>query len=323
MAQQSIFAGIDVGGTNVKFGLFEEGGRVVHREHRPTQADKGPKPLIHLISNIAERLLYMAAEDELTVAHLGVGTPGAVEFASGKIIGPSPNIPGWQGTELGSLLRERLNTPVFVDNDANCVALAESRSGAAYGSQSVVCVTIGTGIGGGIVLGGHLWRGATHSAAELGHVVIDPEGPMCGCGRKGCIEAFCSSRAITGRALAKMKGGLTPAFAALLSGGDDRLTIRKLFAAHKKGDEVARVTLEETARFLGIGLAGIVNFLNPETVVIGGGVAEAGGGFVEMVAAEIRKRAFESAVEELKIVRATLGNDAGFIGAGMLGVGRV
>lgn len=216
-------------------------------------------------------------------------------------------------------MNEHLNIPVYVENDANAVALAESRLGSAKGSSSVVCVTVGTGIGGGIILDGKIWRGNNFSAAELGHISIDLEGPVCGCGNKGCIEAYCSSRAILGRTRERLATGLTSAFEAVLDGDIERLSIRKLFAALRRHDQVAEEIIDETSKLLGFGLAGVVNLLNPETLVIGGGVADGGGGFVDKVAAEIRKLAFASAVEHLKIVRATLGNDAGFIGAGLLG----
>lgn len=318
-AEKTVYAGIDIGGTNIKFGLVDSNGEVVHRQQRPTMADKGPKVLMHLVTNIAEELLLHAAEEDHHVRWLGVGTPGAVDARTGTVIGPCPNIEGWQGTEIGSVLQERLNMPVHVDNDANVVALAESRFGAAVGSKSMVCVTIGTGIGGGIVMDGRLWRGASNSAAELGHLSICCDGEVCGCGQTGCIEAYCSSGAILKRARSKLEKTPTPVFDALLNGDLSKLTIKKLFTGLRKHDSVARETLDETAAYLGIGLAGVVNLLNPETVVIGGGVADGGGGFVEAVAREIKERAFPSAVQDLRVVRATLGNDAGFIGAALLG----
>jgi len=319
MADNLVYAGIDIGGTNIKFGLVDRKGKVLYKEQRPTMAEKGVDPLMHLVTNIAESLLYHAAEEELEVRWLGVGTPGAVESRSGKVIGVSPNIEGWQGTVVGDVLHERLNLPVHVDNDANNVALAEHRFGAGIGYDSVVCVTVGTGVGGGLIIGGRLWRGGNHSAGEIGHIVIDIAGPQCRCGNRGCLEAFCSSAAIVERTRSKLHGGLTPAFENVLEGDLENLNIRKLFAAAKKGDEVAAEVINETAGYLAVGLAGVVNLLNPDIVIIGGGVADGGGGFVDAVSAEIRKRAFGSAVEKLRVARATLGNNAGFIGAGLLG----
>jgi len=319
MTDKKIFAGIDIGGTNIKFGLFNEEGKILHKESRPTMADKGAQPLMHLVTNIAERLLFHAAEEEYDVRHLGVGTPGAVDFKSGQVIGPCPNIGGWQGMEIGNTLRDRLNMPIFVDNDVNAMALAESKFGVAKHANSVVCVTVGTGVGGAVIINGKLWRGANYTAGELGHMTIKFDSDIEHSGVYGSIEGFCSSKAIIDRLKKVLKKNMTPAFEKILEGDLNNLNIRKLFSALKLEDELAKQVLDETAYYLGVGLAGVVNLLNPEVVVIGGGIIEGGGGFVEAVAVEIKKYAFDSAVENIRIVRASMGNDAGFIGAGLLG----
>ncbi|MBD3256806.1 ROK family protein [candidate division GN15 bacterium] len=319
MPDGPVYAGIDIGGTSIKFGLTDSKGKVLHKEQRPTLANKGAEPLLHLVTNIAESLLLHAAEEEYDVRWVGVGTPGAIDSKTGTVIGSAPNIPGWQGTAIGEILSERLNMPVHVENDANNVALAESRFGAAVGYSSIVCVTVGTGVGGGIILNGRLWRGANHSAGEIGHMTIKYDGVDCPNGNNGCLERYCSSSAIIERTRLKLSKQMTPAFESVLDGGLANLNIKKLFAAAKKNDQVAIEVIEETAGLLAAGLASVVNFLNPEVVVIGGGVADGGGGFVEAVSAGIKARAFPSATENLRIAKATLGNSAGFIGAGLLG----
>jgi glucokinase len=319
MSDERAYAGIDIGATNIKYGLVDRKGKVLFKEQRPTLADKGPEPLMHLVANIGERVLLHAAEEDYDVPWLGVGTPGTVDFKSGQVIGMSPNIAGWKGMEIGELLRDRLNVPVWVDNDVNCVALAEYRFGAGAGYNSLVCVAVGTGVGGGVVLNGKLWRGSTFAAGEIGHMPIDPNGPLCGCGNRGCIEALCASGAIMQRCRDHLRGGLTPIFEEVLEGEPGDLSIKKLFAAARKKDEIALQVIAETARYLAIGLAGAVNLLNPELVIIGGGVADGGAGFVESTAQELRTRICDSAGEKLRVVKATLGNSAGFIGAGILG----
>lgn len=319
MSDNSVYAGIDIGGTNIKYGLFDSTGKILYKEQRPTLAEKGSTPLMHLVGNIGERLLYHAAEEDYPVRWLGVGTPGAVDCRTGKVIGPCPNIDGWQGMEIGKILKERLNTPVWVDNDVNTVAVAEARFGAAVGAKSVVCVTVGTGVGGAVIFDGKLWRGATWSAGELGHMTINFDAPIAHAGIPGTIEAYCSSQAILARVNVQLQKRLSPIFEELLGDDLEKLAIKKVFVAAKKGDEIAKDILNETAMYLGIGLAGIVNLLNPEMVVIGGGIAEGGAGFLEAVSAEIKRRAFESATVNLSVVKAALGNDAGFIGAGLLG----
>lgn len=322
MSSQTVYAGIDIGGTNIKYGLVDSKGKVLYREQRPTMADKGADPLMHLVSNLSEGLLYHAAEEELDVKWLGVGTPGAVDSKTGKVIGVSPNIAGWKGMEIGRILKDRLNLPVLVDNDVNAMALAESRFGAAMGYRSVLCVAVGTGVGGGIIFDGRLWRGANHAAGEIGHITINPAGPPCRCGGKGCVEAYCNSQAIIRRAIDKLSNGLTPIFEEILEGPLSSLTIKKLFSAARKNDEIAMKVVAETAEFLAIGIANAVNILNPEIVVIGGGVADGGAGFVDAVAAEVRNRALGPVTSELRITKAILGNDAGFIGASILGEAR-
>ncbi|MFQ5453620.1 MAG: ROK family protein [Candidatus Zixiibacteriota bacterium] len=319
MTEEIVYAGIDIGGTNIKFGLFNASGKILLKEKRPTLAEKGPTPLMHRITNIGEHLLYLAAEENYSVNHIGIGSPGAVNHRTGNVIGPCPNLKGWEGIEIGKILKERLNIPIWVDNDVNAMALAESRFGAARGAKTVVCVTIGTGIGGGVIIDGKVYHGSTTSASELGHMTINYNGDKCSCGNFGCLEVYCSSQAMIERTKHKLNKEITQTFKDILECNLENLTIKKLFAALKKGDNTAVEVINETAVFLGIGLAGIVNLLNPEVVVIGGGVIDGGGGFLEAVSDEIKKRAFSSFVKDLKVTKAALGNDAGFIGAGLLG----
>lgn len=318
MGQLEYYAGIDLGGTNVKYGLVDSTGRIVFKQQKPAMVDKGAKPLLHMITNIAENLLLRAAEEEITVNWVGVGTPGTVDNVSGTVIGASPNIPDWPGTAIGPHLREHLNLPVFVDNDANAMALAELRFGAAKRFKSVICVTVGTGIGGGIIIDGELWRGASFSAGELGHMTVSYDGRKCKCGNFGCLETYCAGHAILERAADKLKnrGGEATELASEGVGG---LNIKKLFAAARKNDPIALEVIEESARILGAGLAGVVNLINPEAVILGGGIVDGGAGYTEIVSDEIRRRAFATATENLRILKAELGNDAGFIGAGLLG----
>ncbi|HEX2897646.1 MAG TPA: ROK family protein [candidate division Zixibacteria bacterium] len=317
--EKKAFAGIDVGGTNIKFGLFHPDGKIIYKEQRPTMADKGATPLMHLITNIAERLIMHASEDELEVPWLGVGTPGAIDFKTGQVLGPTPNIAGWEGMEVGENLRNRLNMSVWVDNDVNAMALAELRFGAAVGASSAVCITVGTGIGGAVIVDGKVVRGHTHSAGEIGHTTINFDGPPCKCGKKGCVEVYCSTSAIITRAKKKLEKDMTPVFQELLGGDIQKLNVKVITAAARQDDYVAKEVLEETAEYLAIGLGNMANVLNPQIMVVGGGIVDGSPEFINYVSASIRKQAFPSAVKELKVTKAALGNDAGFIGAGLLG----
>lgn len=319
MSENQIYAGIDIGGTNIKYGLFEKNGKILFQDKKPTMASKGRGPLLNLIKNIGEILLLHASEEEYSVKHLGIGSPGAVNHKSGRVIGPCPNIEDWTGTDLGQIVEKYLNLPVFVDNDVNAMALAEIQLGAAKGAKSVVCVTVGTGIGGGVIVNGEVFHGYNSSAGELGHMIINFDGPECACGNRGCIEAYCSSKYIIKTTKALLGNNMSDVFKGILDNNLDNLTIKKLFAAAKQNDEVALEVIKKTAYYLGIGLAGIMNLLNPETVIIGGGITDGGAGFVEKVTDNIKKFAFSSSVEKLKVKKAALGNQAGFVGAGLLG----
>lgn len=319
MSQLTYYAGIDIGASNIKFGLVDSTGKIIYRDLKQSHVAKGAKPLLHMVTNIAENLLLRAAEEELSIGWLGVGTPGVVDINTGTVIGVSPNIPDWIGTELGTHLKKHLNLPIFVDNDANAMALGEMRFGAGRRFNNILCVTVGTGIGGAVIINKELWRGSNFSAGELGHIVIDYNGIKCDCGNTGCMEKYCTGPAMIKMATEKLKNEMSETMNEILSGDVKNLNIKKLFSAAKKGDELALSIVEESARVLGAGLSGVVNLLNPEAIVFGGGVIDGGAGYIEIVGAEIRKRSFPTATDNFRIVKAELGNDAGFVGAALLG----
>jgi len=319
MSNLEYYAGIDIGGTSIKYGLADSEGKVLYRDQKPALVEKGAKPLLHLVTNIAENLLFRAAEEDIPVNYLGVGSPGTIDSQQGVVIGACPNIPDWVGVEIAPHLKNHLNMPVYVDNDVNAMALAELKYGAARRFSSVVCLTVGTGIGGAVIINKQLWRGSNFSAGEIGHIVINTNGEKCRCENRGCLEAYCSSAAMLKRLKEKAKKGMSDILNESLSGDIENLNIKKLFSAAKKGDEMALEVVEETAKILGAGLSGVVNLINPQAMIFGGGIIDGGAGFIETVGAEIRTRAFPSATENLKILKAELGNDAGFVGAGLLG----
>jgi len=319
MSQLTYYAGIDIGASNIKYGLVDSAGKIIYHNSKASLVEKGAKPLLHMITNIAENLLLRAAEDDLAINWLGIGTPGVVDTKTGTVIGVSPNIPDWVGTELGKHLKEHLNLPVYVDNDANAMALGELRFGAGRRFNNILCVTVGTGIGGAVIIDKELWRGSNFSAGELGHIVIDYNGLKCDCGNTGCLEKYCTAPAMIKKMSEKLENGMTGTMNEILSGKIENLNIKKLFTGAKNGDELALSIIEQSARILGAGLSGIVNLLNPEAIIFGGGVIDGGAGYIEIVGAEIRGRSFRSATENLRIVKAELGNNAGFIGAALLG----
>jgi len=313
-----LFAGIDIGATNVKYGLVTLEGEIVYRNQIATPQNVLAETLFEKVAHCGEQLLIEADDQGAEVAYIGVGSPGTVNMLTGVIQGTCPNIPNWSGFHLRDRLAERLNLPVRVDNDANCAALGEHRFGAGRGYENIICLTIGTGIGGGIIVHDRLYRGATYAAGEIGHLLVC-DGPA---HEEKYLETLVSSRALISRMRERLEGNITPAFKALIGDDLDKLTIRRLFTAIKRGDKVAPEVVIEAAETLGLALAGLVNVFNPELLVLGGGVTEGGSEFVDNVTNAIIRRAIPVAVESLKIVPAELGNSAGFIGAAFLDEGR-
>lgn len=306
-------AGIDIGATNIKFGLVDGEGGTCYRGQIATPRNASAEELFEKVTHCGEQLLVEADEIGAGVDTLGVGSPGAVNMKTGVIQGTCPNIPGWVGFHLRERLKERLNLKVLVDNDANCAALAEHRFGAGRGFDNIICLTIGTGIGGGLILNGKIYRGKDYSAGEIGHLLILGDGSEPP--RK--LEELVSSRAILARLRDKLADN-SSATSPRPTTDPEQLTIKKLFHAARKGDETALEVIGHSARILGVALAGLVNVFNPELIILGGGVAEGGGEFIERVREFVQREALPNATEALAVVPAKLGNAAGFIGAAHL-----
>jgi glucokinase len=300
--------GIDIGGTKVAGLRVAEDGTVLDRRERPTPADD-VAATVETVSELAAELAGAGGEA------IGVGAAGMVDFAAG-VLRYAPNL-AWSEVPIRDLLSERTGLPCVVDNDANVAAWGEYRFGAASGYRHVLAVTVGTGIGGGIVADGKLFRGAHGFAAEIGHIIVEPDGPPCGCGNRGCWEQVASGRALD--RLARAEVGRDPAgrIAALVGGAE--ASGRHVSEAARQGDPAATGIFAIVGRRLGEGIAGLVNVLDPEVVIVGGGVAEEGA-----VLLEPARAAFLEAVEapehrpQVPILAATLGNDAGAIGAAAL-----
>lgn len=303
--------GVDVGGTKLAAGLVGADGSLVARTRRDTPPEGGG----------AAAAAIAAAAEELITAHAAAGIPVGVG-AAGLVDGAgtvryAPNIPGWAGFPLAAALRERLDTPVRVDNDVNVAAWAEHRIGAGADLDDLVLLAVGTGIGGGLVLGGRLQRGATGLAGEYGHIVVAEGGPRCSCGNHGCLEAMASGTAIARLAVQARHEGRIPGDSPLA--GEEALTGKAVTVAAHRGDAAAREVLAEAGRWLGVGIAGLVNALDPSLVVLGGGAMEAG----ELLLAPAREHAEARVVGAAHrtlppIVRAQLVDEAGVVGAGLL-----
>jgi glucokinase len=307
----SLFVGIDVGGTAIKHGVVTVAGDVLEDASLPTP--RGGRDAILT----ALDLLVKAHGERHDIAGIGVGTAGAVDYATGTVRGHSPNIAGWEDTPVAAELSRRTSLPVTVDNDANCMALAETRAGAGRGSSFVFFLTLGTGVGSAVVYRGKLMRGAHSMGGEWGHATIVHEGRPCACGQRGHLEAYASATALTQRMLALVAEGV-PSLYAKEAAGAELPGSREVFAAAAEGDKAAGRAIAETTAYLGTGIASAVNLLDPELVVIGGGMAAAGETFFAALRREVQARVHAGAADYVRIVPAALGNRAGLIGAALL-----
>lgn len=305
---QKAVIGIDLGGTNIKAGAVDTDGEVLARHRTPTQAESGPRGVAERICGAARRCAEQL-EDHRPVG-IGVGSPGTIDLDEGVVLF-SPNMPGWEDIPLRSWIQDGLEMPCVLENDANAAALGEQWVGAGRGADSLVMFTLGTGIGGGIVLGGRVWHGTGGFAGEIGHMCIDPEGPECGCGSRGCIEAHASATGMVRRMQQAIDAGRDTALAA--KSGD--FTAKDIYDAATGGDAEARENFRDTGRFLGVAISNMLHILNPAVVVLSGGVTAAGNMLLEPIRDEVRRRTMDACRRGVSINIAELGEDAGFIGA--------
>lgn len=310
--------GLDIGGTNMVTGLVPfEGGEPLGLRRLPTCPDGGGEDVVRRALAAAEASLEEVFQreggDRDQVAGVGIGAPGPLNRKSG-ILREAPNL-GWRDFPLRRLVSEGLGLPATLDNDANCATYGEWWLGAGQGADTLVGITLGTGIGGGLVLNGEIHHGASDVAGEFGHTTIDSTGRRCKCGNDGCLEAYASGPNIAARAVEGIEYGAESILADLVAGELREITAATVYEGVVLGDVYAHEVMRDTAKFLGVGVANLVNSLNPDVVVIAGGVTRAGDYLFVPLRKEVRRRAFRSAVEACRIVPATLPQTAGVIGA--------
>jgi glucokinase len=299
--------GVDIGGTDIKLGIVTGKGVVLEGGSIPTVAGEGPQQSADRVARWLEQ-----RPDSASVTAAGIDCAGLIDGSKGHLY-YSPNLPGWSGLDLKGLFSKTLALPVTVDNDVNCAAWGEYVLGAGLGTSFFVCLTLGTGIGGGVIADGRLYRGWQGLAGEIGHQVIDPSGPRCACGTAGCLEAMANASSIVSRVEGAIEDGAETTLM-----GRDRITSLDVASAAADGDEVALEALAEAGRALGTGLANIVHLFNPEVIAVGGGVAGAGDLILEPARESMRLKLMDDILSSVKIVPAKLGNNASLIGASMM-----
>lgn len=314
---EKYFIGLDIGGTNLKFGILSSSGRIIKKGINSWDVCSGKENILGQIKTLILNLHDYAQKKKLRIEAVGIGSPGTVS-KQGAVVGACPNVPDLLNTNLKKELAKAIGLPIYVDNDANCMAWGEFLFGAGKGYKDIFCLTIGTGIGGGIVLDKKLFHGSSYAGAEFGHMTICYNGRKCRCGGRGCLEKYGSATALVSDMKKLLRKNKNSLIHKLIQNDYSKLSAKIIFQAQKRGDNLASAVVSQLIQYLGAGIASVVNLLNPEIIVIGGGVADAGENLISGIEKEVRQIAFSSATVNLKIVKAKLGNDAGFIGAAML-----
>ena len=314
--EQKFIIGIDLGGTNTKIGIVTKSFRIKEKLIFSTGNFKTKDGLIDAVCARVLGLLKKHKIAKKDVLGIGMGLPGPIDSLRGRVH-YFPNISGWKDVPLSGIIQKKTGIFTLIDNDVNLITLAEFMLGGGQGSVNMVCLTLGTGVGGGIIIAGKLYRGSSLSAGELGHIPVSISGPKCGCGSRGCLESYIGNKHILKMAQNRLKvkqldissSGITKAYPSGLE---------ELSRHAKRGVKSAIHVWQDVGEYLGFALSGVVNFLNPDCIVIGGGVAAAGSVLLNSVRKTVNARAMKPSKNIVRIVKARLGDDAGILGAALL-----
>jgi glucokinase len=307
------YLGIDLGGTNIKSGVVDDDGQPISSVSVPTEAERGPEAGLANLALAGRRAVEASGVGWEAIRAVGLGSPGTMDIRAGLLLDP-PNLPGWVDWPIRDRLSAELVKPTVLQNDANAAAYGEYWAGAGRGTSSLVMFTLGTGVGGGIIDHGRIIEGRHSHGAECGHIVIQMEGGrQCSCGQFGHLEAYASATSLVKRATEALLAGEPSTLRPLLDA--DRLTARAIDQAADAGDPLARRLMHETARYLAVGATCLMHTIDPDIVLFGGGMIAAGQSFLEEIRAQVRQIAFPVPARKTRIEFASLGGDAGFIGA--------
>jgi glucokinase len=314
---ENLVIGIDVGGTKIAAGLIDRNASFISRGISHSYCGCSPDQVVDEIDQIVQRLLSTPNVDRSSILGVGVGISGHVHGERG-IVMTNSNLPDWDYYPLRDTLKTRLGFPVVIDNDANCAAWGEYRHGAGRGSKDMCYVTFSTGCGMGIVINGRLYRGASGTAGEIGHTVVNPDGPMCSCGKHGCLMSYACGMALDQMARDCLQSGEDTLLKSVCGDCPDKVSAEQVAEAARQGDQAALRLLDLAGRYFGIGLSTIVQVLNPDTIVIGGGLVHIGPLLLEPCIKALNENIHHVLVDSARIVMSELWNDAGVIGAGAL-----
>lgn len=311
---KDIIAGIDIGGTKIAVALADTSGQRLSLFRFSTHVERGPH---RILDNAITEIKRMIEEAGGRLIAVGVGCGGPLDRGRGLILSP-PNLPGWDEFPITEILEKQFKVPVLLDNDANAAALGEHKYGAGRGFKNIVYITISTGIGGGIIIGGEIVHGVGDGAGEVGHITVREDDPVCGCGARGCMEAICSGTSIGRRARERLSSGRQSLMTEMVTEPNE-VTAHTVVEAARKGDALACEIWDETIHYLAIGINNIIATLAPEAVILGGGVATTGELLLKPLREQIQGRVKILPVEKINILQAALGGDSGIYGALILG----
>jgi len=303
---------IDLGGTKIITAIISS--KVIAKEYQLTLAEEGPQSVIKRVLSMIDHLLSLRNLDPSQLDSISIAAAGAIDIEKG-LVTLSPNLPGWRDIPLRDMVGEKYGVNTFLINDASAAALGEHYFGAGKGVNNLVMLTVGTGIGGGIIINGKLYSGPSGSAGEIGHMTIDVNGPKCSCGNIGCLERLVSGTAVAEEAIRRLSQGEKSSLAEFGGGKIKSITAEKVSLAAQNGDSLALEVISKAATYLGIGLVNLVNIFNPEMIIIGGGLAKVGDLLLEPARRVVRERAFQLSTRLVRIVPAQLGDDAAVLGA--------
>lgn len=325
MSEEKWFLGIDLGGTKIGTGLVSRAGDVQAEDYRSTDILQGQDAVIRRMIDAGREVIERSGVPREQIAAVGIGAPGPMNIPEGVLIEP-PNLLGWHNVPIRQIIQDALGIPAHLENDANAAGIGEYLYGAGRGTRHMIYVTVSTGIGGGLILDGKIYQGTIGGAGEIGHTTVLPQGPRCGCGNLGCLEALASGTAIAREGQNLVNRGVPTLLAEIVRDRSYSVTAKDVVDAMNQGDGYARDIIDQAMYYLGVGMANLVNLFNPQMIVIGGGLTHIGDWLLEPVKRGIELRAFPSAKQYVQVRLAELGDQVGIVGAAgaaMMAIGLV
>ncbi len=312
-----MYIGIDLGGTNIAAGIVDEVGNIIHKDETPTGVGRPFETIIKDMASLVERIIHDSGLTKGDIKAIGIGSPGLPDKDKGTI--SFANNLGWHNVPLRDELQKYFDIPIYIENDGNTAGYAEAVAGACKGATNSITLTLGTGIGSGIIIDGKPYSGSHSVGAELGHLIVQVDGHPCTCGNRGCWERYASATALIREGKKAAKNNQESLIYKSVDGDLDKITAKTVIDAAKEGDEVALKIFDEYIYYLAMGIITIINSFDPGIIAIGGGVARAGDFLMDALKKSVRDHIFYKSAPYAKITMAELGNDAGIIGAAMLG----